>query len=95
MATVKRKLNRLPPLRNAGTVSLVSFAMSFFVLGIMELFSQFNPHPHQLMPAIVWVTVPVTTLILAILAAWLACVVFNLIARVTGGVEYQYEQTDA
>jgi len=95
MAIVKRKLNSLPPLRNAATVSLVCFAMSFFVLSLMQVFSLFAPPPQKLMPAMVWLTVPITTLILVFLAAWLACLLFNLVARITGGVEYHYEQTDA
>lgn len=84
---MKNRITWIAPLRAATIGAAVSFAVSFPVVGLMHLFSSFAAKANRTPDPLAYVIFPVLFMVFGFIFWWVGAVAYNLIARISGGIE--------
>jgi hypothetical protein len=90
---VRKRITRISPWQTAKTCALVYYAAGVLVIIPMGLLASFVPSaPGQNRPSLaVILLMPVLYGALALVFVPLACWIYNMAAKFTGGIEFQVE----
>ncbi len=92
--TVNR-LKAISPFVASCHIGLLAYFLSFPSLALLKFFQLFDPTPPRPLVydgLIIWVVSPIVLALFASLGTLVACVSYNLIAKMLGGIRYESEE---
>jgi len=86
---MKQQISRLSPHQNGKVFAVLMTVTSLIVLVPMFLIASAFMPEGQRIPVLVMVLLPAIYLVIGYLGTALACAIYNLVAKVVGGIEFE------
>jgi len=88
-----RTITRISPWRTSRIVALVFGITGVAIVLLMYVLSQFGTRPWLSIPTVMFITVPLLSGFLSFVVSFSACLVYNMGAKILGGIEYVSEES--
>ena len=89
------RLKAISPFVASCHIGLLGYFLSFPCLALLKFFQHFDPTPPRPQAydgLIIWVVSPIVLALFASLGTLVACVTYNVIAKMLGGIRYESEE---